>query len=54
MRYENNRPVAVETVVVSSQHSPDVAHKTLTDAIIEEVVRKGNPVAPVRQKTRAF
>jgi len=43
VRYEHNRPIAVETVVVSSQHAPDVDHKTLTDAIIEEVVRKEIP-----------
>ncbi|MFO0621515.1 MAG: methionine adenosyltransferase [Polyangia bacterium] len=52
VRYENNRPVAVETVVVSSQHSPDVAHKTLTDAIIEEVVRKEIPSHLFDKNTR--
>jgi S-adenosylmethionine synthetase len=38
--YENGRPVGVTTVVVSSQHSPDVSYKTLREGIIEEVVRK--------------
>ena len=52
VRSENNRPVAVETVVVSSQHSPDVAHKTLTDAIIEEVVRKEIPSHLFDKNTR--
>ena len=32
-----------KTVVVSSQHAPDVDHKKLTEAIIEEVVRKEIP-----------
>jgi len=41
--YENGRPVGVDTVVVSSQHSPDVAYKTLKDGIIEEIVRKVIP-----------
>jgi S-adenosylmethionine synthetase len=43
VRYENDQPVAVENVVVSTQHSPDVKHKALRDAIIEEVVRKVIP-----------
>jgi S-adenosylmethionine synthetase len=43
VRYENDQPVAVENVVVSTQHSPDVKHKTLRDAILEEVVRKVIP-----------
>lgn len=52
VRYEHNRPIAVETVVVSSQHAPDVDHKTLTDAIIEEVVRKEIPSHLFDKNTR--
>jgi S-adenosylmethionine synthetase len=52
VRYQNNRPVAVETVVVSSQHAPEVAHKTLTEAIIEEVVRKEIPSHLFDKNTR--
>src|SRR3954471_9061302 len=40
VRYENDRPVSVETVVISTQHSEDVKYKTLRDAIIEEVIKK--------------
>ena len=32
--YENNRPVRVDTVVVSTQHAPDITHKKLSEAII--------------------
>ena len=37
--YENGVPVAVDTVVVSTQHNPDVDHATLEKEIIEKVVR---------------
>ncbi len=37
--YENHRPVAVETVVVSAQHQPETAHDDLADAIMAVVVR---------------
>src|SRR3990172_3263566 len=40
VRYVNGRPAMVDTVVVSSQHSPEVAHAKLKEAIIEEVVKK--------------
>ena len=43
IRYEENRPVAVDAVVVSTQHAPDIAHKVLKEAVIEEVVK---PVLP--------
>jgi len=47
--YEDGRPVRVDTVVISSQHDPDVTHKKLREAIIEEVIR---PVIPERLLTR--
>src|SRR6202012_4465441 len=34
---ENQKPLRVDAVVVSSQHSEDVKHKTLKDQVIEEV-----------------
>lgn len=43
MRYENGRPVAVDAVVLSTQHSPDIGLKALQEAIMEEVIL---PVIP--------
>jgi S-adenosylmethionine synthetase len=43
VRYEDDRPVAIDAVVVSTQHSEDVKYKTLKEAIIEEVVKKELP-----------
>ncbi|MBM4149946.1 MAG: methionine adenosyltransferase, partial [Lentisphaerae bacterium] len=43
--YENGKPVSVDTVVISTQHSPEISHKKLRDAIVEEVVK---PVIPAR------
>ncbi len=43
IRYEENRPVAVDAVVVSTQHAPEIAHNDLKEAVIEEVVK---PVLP--------
>ncbi len=52
IRYVDNRPVSVDTVVVSSQHSPDVEHKELKEAIIEEVVKKVIPANLLTPKTK--
>jgi S-adenosylmethionine synthetase len=38
VRYRNGMPAAVETVVVSTQHTESVAHKTLTDWVRENVI----------------
>ena len=37
-RYENNRPVAVDAVVLSTQHAPDIGGKELREAIIDEII----------------
>ncbi|PHS73004.1 MAG: methionine adenosyltransferase [Cycloclasticus sp.] len=43
LRYENNKPVGVEAVVLSTQHSPDISAKDLREAVIEEIIK---PVLP--------
>jgi S-adenosylmethionine synthetase len=43
VEYRDGRAVRADTVVVSSQHTPDVTHATLKEAIVEEVVKKVVP-----------
>jgi S-adenosylmethionine synthetase len=52
--YENGKPVSVETVVVSTQHEPDVSYNTLRDAVIEEVVKRVIPANLLKRTTRYF
>ncbi|MGM0906765.1 MAG: methionine adenosyltransferase [Pseudomonadota bacterium] len=41
--YENGKPVAIDTVVLSTQHREDITQETLREAIMEEVIK---PVLP--------
>lgn len=52
IKYVDGRPTTVDTVVVSSQHSPDVDQKTLREAIIEEVIKKAVPANLLTPKTK--
>ena len=52
IQYINDRPVHVDTVVISSQHTPDVSYETIKEGIIEEVVRKIIPLELMDAKTR--
>lgn len=52
IRYVNDRPVDVDTIVVSTQHSPDVKYKTLKEAVIEEVIKKVIPAKLITKKTK--
>jgi len=38
--YDGLTPVAIDHVVVSAQHSPEVHEKTLREFIMEEVIKK--------------
>jgi len=43
LRYLNGRPVSVNTVVLSTQHAPEVSHSQIEEAVIEEIIK---PVLP--------
>lgn len=52
IQYIDNRPVRVDTVVISSQHVPEVSYETIKEGIIEEVVKKIIPAELMDAKTR--
>ncbi|SDH10004.1 methionine adenosyltransferase [Nitrosomonas sp. Nm132] len=43
VRYIDGKPQHIDTVVISTQHDPDISHATLTEAVIEEIIK---PVLP--------
>ncbi|MDD3293073.1 MAG: methionine adenosyltransferase [Geobacteraceae bacterium] len=54
IRYIDDRPVCIDTVVVSSQHTPDVSYEDIREGIIEEVVKKVLPAELMNGETRFF
>ncbi|HEX3027946.1 MAG TPA: methionine adenosyltransferase [Clostridia bacterium] len=52
IEYDDDKPVRVDTVVISSQHSPDVGHDTIEKDIIEQVIKPTLPAGLVDSKTR--
>ncbi|TLM68981.1 MAG: methionine adenosyltransferase [Deltaproteobacteria bacterium] len=54
IQYINDKPIRVDSVVVSSQHAPDVTYETLREAIIEEVVKQVIPAELMDEKTKFF
>ena len=50
--YENDKPVRVDTVVISTQHSPDISHKKLSEGIIDTIIKKVVPKRMMDRKTR--
>jgi S-adenosylmethionine synthetase len=52
IEYRDSRPVRVDTVVISSQHSEKVSNADLRDAITEHVIRPIIPAAMLDNKTK--
>ncbi len=53
-RYENGRPVSIDTVVISSQHSEEVDNKTIYEGIYEEVIKSTIEDELLKKNTKIF
>lgn len=43
LRYEGDKPIAVDAVVLSTQHNPDISQANIREAVMEEIIK---PVLP--------
>ncbi len=48
-RYENDIPVSVDTIVLSTQHDPDISQTDLREAVIQEIIK---PIFPEKWLTK--
>jgi len=48
LRYVDGKPDRIDTVVLSTQHSPDISLETLREAVIEEIIKPVLPKALVK------
>jgi S-adenosylmethionine synthetase len=52
VRYVEGQPKEIDTVVLSTQHAPDIEHKALAEAVIEEIIKPVLPKDMVSKKIR--
>ena len=52
LRYENGLPVAIDAVVLSTQHSPDISLSDLQEAVMEDVIKPILPAEWLHKDTR--
>lgn len=50
--YQNAKPVAVDTIVLSTQHHPSIEQKELIEGVIEEIIKPVIPVEWLNKQTR--
>ena len=48
LRYVDGKPVAIDTVVLSTQHGPGMAHKQIEEAVIEQIIKPVLPKALIK------
>ncbi len=53
-RYENNKPVAIDAVVLSTQHSPEISNKALHEAVMDEIILPVLPKEWLHKDTKYF
>ncbi|MDR3577727.1 MAG: methionine adenosyltransferase [Anaerolineaceae bacterium] len=54
VEYHYGKPVRFDTIVVSTQHSPDVSQKDIRDAVIEHVIKPTLPAEMVDSQLKVF
>ncbi len=54
VEYDDGRPVRIDTIVVSSQHSPDVDHDTIERDIIKNVIKYVIPESMIDKDTKFY
>ena len=52
LRYENNKPVAIDAVVLSTQHHPGIQQKDLIEAVMEEIIKQALPSNLLHKDTK--
>jgi len=54
VRYENGKPVKMDAVVISTQHTPDVSNEEIKEAVMELVVKKVIPSDMIDKNTSIY
>ncbi len=53
-RYENDKPVAIDAVVLSTQHSPEISAKAIYEAVMDEIILPILPKEWLHKDTKYF
>ncbi len=52
LRYENGKPVAIDAVVLSTQHSPDISQADIQEAVMDLIIKEVLPAEWLHADTR--
>ena len=52
VKYAEGQPKTIDTVVLSTQHDPDITHQEISDAVIEHIIKPVLPADMITNETR--
>ena len=50
--YENETPISIDTIVLSTQHDPEIEHEEIEKAVINEIIKPVLPENMINNETR--
>jgi len=53
-RYDDGKPVGIDAVVLSTQHSPEISQKDLQEGVMDEIIKKVLPAEWLDKSTKFF
>ena len=53
-KYENDKPVGIDAVVLSTQHNPEISLETLREAVMDEIIKPVLPADLLNKDTKFF
>ncbi len=54
VEYEDNKPIRIDTIVISTQHHPDATHETIEKDMLENVIKVVVPAELLDEKTKYY
>ena len=54
VRYENGKPKKIDTIVISTQHTPEASNEDIREAVIETVIKKVIPADMIDGSTKFY
>ena len=54
IEYSDGKPKRIDAIVVSTQHTPEVSHKEITEGVIETTIKKVIPAGMIDKNTKIY
>lgn len=54
VKYENHKPIGIDTIVLSTQHEPDVSYNEIKETVIDEIIKPTLPAEWINDEIKYY